>query len=409
MIRHRRPIGLQIWNGRAAVAGLTGLVLAFVLASASPALGEILIERGDTVSVTIAEAPKLSGERKVDGEGRITLPQLGGVPVAGIGLEAARQRLEQALVDRDILKVPTVVVEIAKYRPFYIGGKVARPGAIDYEPGLTVRHAIILAGGVGKAQEDTASAANIPDLRAKWQTSSYQLLQVNSRIARLQAELTRNEADKPGVARGAIAPSDAEALLSLDESILKDRLDGWTGDQMRLKDEIALFDLEIDVLGQQADLQENQQKIAKDQVEAARALVEKGLMPLPRLQELQHMQSQAQLDILENRAFSARARQSRTSAQYELESADIKWRIDIRQQLRDAMVDRARIKAELEAISTQILDAGASLSDADALQLQTVIVIYRTVNGREESIEAQMNTEVQPGDIVDVSFTKGAG
>lgn len=382
-------------------------MVALLMTTASPALSEILIARGDTVHVSIAEAPKLGGDSKVDAEGNIVLPQLGSVQVAGMGLDAARARVEAELVKRDILKAPTVLVEIAKYRPFYVGGKVARPGAIDYEPGLTVRHALILAGGAGRSDEDRPLSLDVPGLKAKWQTTSYQLLDVNSRIARLEAELVRNEHAQIAVAPGVVPEPDAQALASLDRKILLDRLQTWSGSQAHLRDGITLLDLEIDVLGQQASLQDKERDIDSQQVDAAQKLVDKGLMPLPRLQELQHEQSRATRDLLENRAYIARARQNRSSAEYELNSADIKWRIDIRQQLREAMLDRVRLKAELDALSAEILNAGVSLSEAEAASIRLVVVIYRTAEGREETLKAQMDTEVLPGDVVDVSVSTG--
>jgi len=383
-------------------------MVALLMTTASPALSEILIARGDTVHVSIAEAPKLGGDSKVDAEGNIVLPQLGSVQVAGMGLDAARARVEAELVKRDILKAPTVLVEIAKYRPFYVGGKVARPGAIDYEPGLTVRHALILAGGAGRSDEDRPLSLDVPGLKAKWQTTSYQLLDVNSRIARLEAELVRNEHAQIAVAPGVVPEPDAQALASLDRKILLDRLQTWSGSQAHLRDGITLLDLEIDVLGQQASLQDKERDIDSQQVDAAQKLVDKGLMPLPRLQELQHEQSRATRDLLENRAYIARARQNRSSVEYELNSADIKWRIDIRQQLREAMLDRVRLKAELDALSAEILNAGVSLSEAEAASIRLVVVIYRTAEGREETLKAQMDTEVLPGDVVDVSVSTGA-
>lgn len=384
------------------------LLIAALLATASPASSEILIAPGDTVHVSIAEAPKLDGDSKVDAEGRIVLPQLGGVTIAGMGLDAARSKIEAELVKRDIMKAPTVLVEIAKYRPFYVGGKVGRPGAVDYQPGLTVRHALILAGGAGRAKEDELPTIDVPELKAKWQTNSYLLLQVNSRISRLEAELTRNDKDQTPVSPGVVPKDEAAALASLDQKILLDRLQTWTGSQAHLRDGMALFDLEIDVLGQQAALQEKERDLDSQQVEAARALVQKGLMPLPRLQELQHEQSRTSRDLLENQAFIARARQNRSTIEYEYNSADAKWRIDIRQQLRDAMADRVRLKAEMDALSSQILNAGVTMSEADARTIQTLVVIYRTTAGKEETIRAQMDTQVLPGDVLDVSLSTGA-
>jgi len=398
----------------ARIAHPFGIVRGAALASAvlagsasAPAWCGTLIERGDTISVSVAEAPKFSGERKVDPDGRIMLPQLGSVDVAGLDVDAARIRLEQQLVSRGLLKAPTVAVEIARYRPLYVGGKVGRPGAIEYEPGLTVRHAIILAGGLGQARDDASATVDVAELRARWQTATYQLMQIDSRIARLNAELLRDEPTQPEQTTAQGGTARAGPLVAVDRSILADRLATWSESQRHLRDEMSLFDLEIDVLGQQASIQDQERALVTEQVEAAKGLVEKGLMPLPRLQELQRVQSQTARDLLENRAFSARAKQSRSSVQFELESADLKWRIDIRQQLREALIEQAQTKASVEALSTQILNAGADLSDTK--QFELVIVIYRTVDGSEKTISARMNTEILPGDVLDVSFAKGSG
>ncbi|MEJ1939147.1 hypothetical protein WDZ92_53795, partial [Nostoc sp. NIES-2111] len=184
-------------------------------------------------------------------------------------------------------------------------------------------------------------------------------MQIDSRIARLNAELLRDEPAKPEQTTAQGETARAGPLVAVDRSILADRLATWSESQRHLRDEMSLFDLEIDVLGQQANIQDQERALVTEQVEAAKGLVEKGLMPLPRLQELQRVQSQTARDLLENRAFSARAKQSRSSVQFELESADLKWRIDIRQQLREALIEQAQTKASVEALSTQILNAGA--------------------------------------------------
>lgn len=401
-------IAKMLVDGRRAARRLflQGAAAASLLAlSVLPSRGGV-IELGDTVRVTVAETPRLNGERRVDTDGMIALPQLGSVPLAGLDLDEARQRLELLLVQKGILRTPTVLVEIARYRPIYVGGRVARSGAIEFEPGLTVRHALILAGGIGKSPGN-ADAVNVPDLRARWQVASFQLLQINSSISRLDDELSRTPRPKSGEETG--AKPDLGAVVAIDQGILADRLASWTENQAHLKDQMSLYDFEIDVLSQQADLQENEQKLATEQVARARHLVERELMPLTRLQELQSVLSDASQDVLENRAVTARAKQARSNVEYEIASADIKWRADIQNQLRGLLVERERVKAELQALSDQIVEAGVTLSEADALALRPVVTIYRTIDGNETAIAAQMNTELRAGDILDVSFGKGTG
>ena len=78
--------------------------------------------------------------------GRIAYPFLGELKVTG---KTAGQ-LQQALTDGlrpDYLIDPRISVSIVKYRPFFVNGEVKRPGGVDFQPGLTLRKAISLAGG----------------------------------------------------------------------------------------------------------------------------------------------------------------------------------------------------------------------------------------------------------------------
>src|SRR3546814_18555875 len=51
------------------------------------------------------------------------------------------------LLDQQILRSPSVNVQVTKYRPFYIMGEVAKPGEYPYRPGMTVLTAVSTAGG----------------------------------------------------------------------------------------------------------------------------------------------------------------------------------------------------------------------------------------------------------------------
>lgn len=68
---------------------------------------------------------------RVDGKGFVYLPLTGKVPVAGLPLSDARERIEQAV--RQYFNNPWVVVEIAEYRTrqVFVFGAVKKPGAVN--------------------------------------------------------------------------------------------------------------------------------------------------------------------------------------------------------------------------------------------------------------------------------------
>lgn len=102
---------------------------------------------GDVLSIHVYGEEDLSfDDVKLSGRGKISYPFLGEIDADGLTVTA----LEQLLIDGlkpDYLIDPRVVVSIRQYRQFFVNGEVGEPGGYPYQPGLTLRKAISLAGG----------------------------------------------------------------------------------------------------------------------------------------------------------------------------------------------------------------------------------------------------------------------
>jgi protein involved in polysaccharide export with SLBB domain len=108
--------------------------------------GEIQLEAGDKLRVTVFGEDKLSGEYQVNTAGYVSLPLAGSVKVSGM----TGPQLERALEEKfkgPYLRNPRVTVEVLTYRPFYVLGEVQKPGEYPYRTGLNVLSAIAIAGG----------------------------------------------------------------------------------------------------------------------------------------------------------------------------------------------------------------------------------------------------------------------
>ena len=105
------------------------------------------IAAGDTVSIKVFGEADLSPLAKVDESGDIDYPLLGVLTVAGLTTRQLADKILQGLKGPYLVD-PKVNVSISKYRPFYIHGQVRSPGSYSFEPGLTVRKAVALAGGL---------------------------------------------------------------------------------------------------------------------------------------------------------------------------------------------------------------------------------------------------------------------
>ncbi len=78
--------------------------------------------------------------------GRISYPFLGELTVTGKTASQLQAEITAGLKP-DYLVDPRVSVSVVKYRPFFVNGEVKNPGGVDFQPGLTLRKAISLAGG----------------------------------------------------------------------------------------------------------------------------------------------------------------------------------------------------------------------------------------------------------------------
>lgn len=379
-----------------------------MFAPALRATAATLVERGDTLNIEILEAPEFSRTAKVDVDGRIRLPGMAGIAVAGKDLDGVRQAVEEALGDAELIRRATVLVEIAAYRPVYVGGAVETPGAVEFEPGLTVRHALVLAGGprrLDAAKPGGVQPGQIQEALARIRAVSYRLLQTESLIARLRAELERESDFTPETTGLSVSDASAEDIMALERGQLADRLGQLAAEDVHMANVLELVALEIDVLDQQAELQEREFALQEEEIENARSLLERGLIPLPRLQELEREGSRLSRDLLENHAFSARAKQTQETVRHDLEAKETETRIEVRRTLAGALGNRATLEAELESLRSFVRLAGLSV-DGDERIAEPVpeVTIHRTTDGAARKVSATLDTPVEPGDLLDVTL-----
>lgn len=103
---------------------------------------------GDAINVVVFGEPELTmTKQKITGDGTLVFPLIGSVPAKGMTIGQLTEQISVRYED-GYLKKPKLAVTIAEYRSFYVNGEVRRPGAYQYIEGLTIRKAIMMAGGL---------------------------------------------------------------------------------------------------------------------------------------------------------------------------------------------------------------------------------------------------------------------
>jgi polysaccharide export outer membrane protein len=108
---------------------------------------------GDKIQIYVFNEPDLSLEYTLSDAGTISYPFLGEIHVGGLTVGQLEQRIIDGLKGPYLID-PTVNITIREYRQFFIYGEVTNSGGYAYQPGLTLRQAISIAGGLGSKAQD---------------------------------------------------------------------------------------------------------------------------------------------------------------------------------------------------------------------------------------------------------------
>ncbi|ASL29059.1 polysaccharide biosynthesis/export family protein [Azotobacter chroococcum] len=135
-----------------AIRHFLSLILGFLVLNGSVVLAAgnstYRLASGDVIRINVFGEQDLSIEEvRLTDAGTFSYPFIGEVLAKG----KTSAELEQLLTDKlkgDYLVNPRVSVSVLKYREFYISGEVKEPGGYPYQPGLTLRRAIALSGGL---------------------------------------------------------------------------------------------------------------------------------------------------------------------------------------------------------------------------------------------------------------------
>ncbi|MDR7037741.1 MULTISPECIES: polysaccharide biosynthesis/export family protein [Methylobacterium] len=168
-------------------------------------------ERRDIVASAI-ERPELSGEYIVQEDGNIYVPLVGSVAVAGTSFQDLDHALSSALSGKLNGSV-RVGIQLAEREPVYVLGPVAKPGPYKYIPGMSVLHALALAGAVETAPQDQWRLLDTAREKERLLKSSERLTRSLARAAVLVAE---RDGSKPATKRlfELVGPPSAKSRLT---------------------------------------------------------------------------------------------------------------------------------------------------------------------------------------------------
>jgi polysaccharide export outer membrane protein len=107
--------------------------------------GPVRLRAGDAVRLEVRDEPDLTGEYRVDESGRVLLPLIGMVQVAGRAFEDVRRDVDAAY-GRELANGEARITPLLRIA---VMGEVREPGLFPVDPTYTLADVLALAGGLG--------------------------------------------------------------------------------------------------------------------------------------------------------------------------------------------------------------------------------------------------------------------
>ncbi len=126
---------------------LLAIITSLVSVALSAAESNHKLAAGDEIEIQVYEEADLTMHVWLDESGVFNYPYLGNITANGMTVRQLKSTIHDGLLD-GVLINPSVNISVVRYRNIYVTGGVKSAGGYPYQPGLSVRQAIALAGGL---------------------------------------------------------------------------------------------------------------------------------------------------------------------------------------------------------------------------------------------------------------------
>jgi len=397
-----------------------GLVAVGLTISVTQAKAEYRVNAGDVLEVAVAGVPELRHRAAVQMDGNISLQLVGMLPVAGLPLSQIRAKIGAAMASkafrqrtpdgREILIVidaDEVTTVVAEYRPIYVNGDVSKPGEYPYRPATTARQVIAVAGGYDimhiRMNNPYLESA---DLRSEYGSLWTELAKEQARMWRIKNELGEAAQLSPGALTGVpIARSAISEIVHAETEYLKTKQSDYQQEKAFLQRGVRQGDDEVRVLSEQQKKEEEGFQADLEELQKASDLFAKGSLTSPRVTDARRAVLLSSTRKLQTSAQLLQVKKQQDEFARKLAKLDDQRRLDLLRELQDTSVKLNQIREKLQSVGEKLQYTSMVRSQlARGTSSQPEIAIIRKGEKGPERIIASEDTELQPGDAVEVSL-----
>jgi polysaccharide biosynthesis/export protein len=359
---------------------------------------EYRLGRGDTLAIAVLGYPDLTRRAVVDAADQISFPFIGKIKAGARTTPELRDDIARLLGEKNILRGSEVTVEVAEYAPFYVSGDVTKPGAFPFRPGMTVRHAVALAGGYSARLE----GVSVADLWGQQRSASIALVKAEARLARLQAELANKEAvDFSTVQTALVDKTLSERLLELETDQFNARRHDRQRELAHLKAVANQARRQISNLEAQLKAEEQNIKLLTEDLDRMKSLFERRIAAASRLSDAQQALALNRARFFTTSAQLAEVRRLETELERKAERFTDNERIKIMADAQEALVEVDTMKARVRVAQMKVEEARAQALPGTIPDPE--VRIFRP--GVPTGTLASESTEFRSGDVIQVRLS----
>ncbi len=412
------PVGSYMMKIRRGAAGLAMAGLTTV----GPAMAEYRVDVGDVIEIQVAKIPELQRRVTVMQDGRISFPVLGSVSVAGLSPSEMESRIQETMATKVFRQLSSdgreyaveidadeVTANVAQHRPLYISGDVLRPGEQPFRPLMTVRQLVAVAGGYDLLRQRTDNPAMLAaDLRSEYQSLWLELAREEAQVLRLKAALGGNDSIETEL----LTPSPVSSLriaeiVGVETDHLKTENSDHEREKSFLTRSIKQADEQIKILTAQEAMEEQGARADVEELQKMEEMFGRGSLPSTRVTDARRAMLLSSTRKLQTSAQLMEVKKEQDQAARQLERLEDQRKIRLLQELQDARVTLDRTQAKLQGTGEKLQHAGQkSLLPRDQ-ELKPNVSIIRM--GEKNRIVAEEDSELQPGDVVEVALRSELG
>lgn len=383
---------------------------------------EYQLAPGDVVEIAVASMPELRQRIPVQPDGTIIIPMLGAVTAAGLTPLALQERVETAFAakilrqrmpdgrERIVLIQPgDVTTAVVEYRPIYVSGDVLNPGQYAYRPQMTARHAIALSGGPSTVRgRPGQSGVEIAEAEREYRTATSALAKEHVVSWRLAAELDGSETIKEQpLGYLSVSAASLADFLRVETRYLQVRLKEAKSERAYLESMVRQAGEQIATLTTQVQGEQSGLQADMEELDRVNKLFGTGSLPSPRVTDSRRAVLLSSTRRLQTIANLTQVKQQRDEFVWRLDKVDTQRRIDVLRESRESQLRMTELRARLDGAAEKLRVLGQMVVlETGANVARPGVTIIRKGQMNWDRIPASEDTELRPGDTVEVVFRR---